>query len=421
MIGSNRTRKLGHWTRRINDLIPTRHMITPEDIRSKAKRLYRAAIRAWLAGDESFFPRRLKVALEQPRDFSSARAAHQLLLESSKERVGKGYSLLRRKKNKRLLCEQHFINAVYFDTLDDLLHVIGKTRDFRTLRRCVALIERDLPALRGWCNRNWSILMKVAPVLEELIQFAAYVRANPRPGCHVRELPIAISTKTVERYEGVLTQWLRILLPTHFIDERATTFAERFGFIESKNHFRFRLLDSCLFAELTCPGHELSLPIDLLAALPVQNSCVVIVENKVNLAKLPAMQRTLALGGLGYGITQLFAIPWLATSGLYYWGDIDVEGLAILALLRRRFPHARSLFMDAHTVTRHESLKVRRETVAPERPCPAELDDEERQVYARCREESLRIEQERISSEYVRTRMLELQLPLATGFPGASP
>ncbi len=52
----------------------------------------------------------------------------------------------------------------------------------------------------------------------------------------------------------------------------------------------------------------------MLAALPVQDCRVVIVENKVNLDKLPAMPRTLALGGLGYGIVRLFEIPWLATN-----------------------------------------------------------------------------------------------------------
>lgn len=388
-------------------------MITPEDIRNKAKSLYQRAIRAWLMGDESFFPRRLRLPVKQPGDYSSARAGHQLLVGSSKERVGKGYSLRRRNKKKHLLCKQDFIDAVYFDTLADLLHVIGKTPEFRRLQKCVALIERELPALREWCIRNWRMLIKIAPKLEELVLFAVYVRANPCPGCHVRELPIAISTKTVKRYEGVLSQWLNILLPGHLVDEHATTFAERFGFIESKNHFRLRLLDESLFAELRCPGHELSLPLELLAALPVQNSCVIIVENKVNLAKLPATARTLALGGLGYGITQLFTIPWFATSALYYWGDIDVEGLRILALLRRQFPHAKSLFMDVHTVTRHETLKIRRETVASDRPCPAELHDGERQIYARCRSEGLRIEQERISSDYVRARMLELQLRIA--------
>ncbi len=44
-----------------------------------------------------------------------------------------------------------------------------------------------------------------------------------------------------------------------------------------------------------------------------------------------------------FGLAQA---GWLARCQVYYWGDIDTHGFAILDQLRTHIPHARSLLMD---------------------------------------------------------------------------
>lgn len=198
-----------------------------------------------------------------------------------------------------------------------------------------------------------------------------------------------------------MAQWLEILLPPIAKSKTATSFAERFGFEESKDHFRLKILDNELLPQLGLPCDELSLPVTALASLPVHDCQVIMVENKINLIKLPSMPRTLALGGLGYGIVRLFDLPWISANPLSYWGDIDVDGFEILARVRQRFPQVRSVLMDSRTLAHCKPLIVRGNAYPSTRSFPQQLIDDELVAYHLCRAESLRLEQERVPREFV--------------------
>ncbi len=109
---------------------------------------------------------------------------------------------------------------------------------------------------------------------------------------------------------------------------------------------------------------------------------------------LPPTPRGIALGGLGNAVMQLSEIGWLHHAALFYWGDLDVEGFEILARLRRRFPHEKSLLMDEQTWTIFQSLSIPGNLI--DRDLPAELTDEERRLCQRLAESERRLEQERI-------------------------
>lgn len=75
-----------------------------------------------------------------------------------------------------------------------------------------------------------------------------------------------------------------------------------------------------------------------------------ITENKVNFLAFPALRNSLIIFGLGYGVQRLKQVPWLKDVQIYYWGDIDTNGLAILSQLRVYFPHTHSLLMNETTL-----------------------------------------------------------------------
>ena len=54
--------------------------------------------------------------------------------------------------------------------------------------------------------------------------------------------------------------------------------------------------------------------------------------------------------GLGYGVQTLASVPWLQSKKLYYWGDIDTHGFAILHHSRAIFPEAQLFLMDRETL-----------------------------------------------------------------------
>ncbi len=392
-------------------------MITPDEVVSKVKKLYRRGIHAWLTRDSGFFPYRLRVDVSRDTDTNVARQAQIRLVDHAKTDSKPGYSLKFQEIKSRRHATQRFVTGVYVDSIEDLVALTGKQREFKTLKRCIEMLEKELPELGEWCHGNWPRLIKHSNELAELIEFAKYVRNHPMPGCHLRELPVAISTKTIDRCENLMTQWLEILLPpwAQIKDGNGSgsgggkTFSQRFGFEESKDHFRLRLLDDDLRSHLALPCAELSLPVETLAALQVSGCHVIIVENKVNLIKLPQTPRTLALGGLGLGIVRLFELPWLESNRLSYWGDIDVEGFEILGAVRRRFPHTVSLLMDSEPLDRCAALTIQGNMHRIDKTVPVQLTEPERLAFERCRSGALRLEQERLPREFVRLALEDLQ------------
>lgn len=372
-------------------------MITPDEIRDKAKRLYGEVVSAWLAG-ENIFPRYLPVNRKPSKVVSEAIIEQQTLREQAKPLKGYGYSLEFEEVNSRGYGQQKFVSAVYFETRDDLLRLIGKLGEFSRLTKMVVELRERQPRLNDWLLIHWKRLVGLESELTHLLDVVAYLLAHPRPDCFLRELPLAISTKLVEQNTGLLSVWLDNLLPPTAIDfgfERHQ-FAGRYGFRSVDDQLWLRILDPDVQSELNCPGSELALPRATLSALPVRDVEVIIVENKINLLTLPLRRRTVALGGLGKAVSQLYRIEWLNCLRINYFGDIDVEGLQILAHVRNQWPQTRSWMMDHSTLMEFKDLIVEGNSHPAELQPPTELTVSEKAAFTACRDNSWRLEQERI-------------------------
>src|SRR5262245_19877251 len=84
-------------------------MIRPEDIRRKADNLYRGCLRAWLEGDESFFPRVVPARKEpDPDNLAAAVESIRRLREGSKQALGFGYTVEWQEVNSRKLGRNEF-------------------------------------------------------------------------------------------------------------------------------------------------------------------------------------------------------------------------------------------------------------------------------------------------------------------------
>ncbi|MDX1930228.1 MAG: DUF2220 family protein [Pirellulaceae bacterium] len=378
-------------------------MLSPQEIVEKAQRVYPRAISAWLANDETFFPYRMPCDLSMPASQSELIRQVDLLRNESKEVKGSGYSITWEEKAKRLYGRNHYPVAISIESLEDLVKLVRKLTEFRSLQTCVEQVRHQFPKLNDWTTRNWQKLLLVAEHLNELLTVTQFMIEHPRPDCFTRELPLSISSKLIERHKSLLSAWFDALLPVQAIDYGSTrSFEQRYGFRYARQHLLIRFLDLHLAAEVGCPWTELSLPVADLDRLSIQSARVFVVENKVNLLTLPKTMRGIALGGVGHGITMLFDISWLPHQELYYWGDLDTDGFEILASLRHRFPNTQSLFMDLETLQRHRELAITITNRRPENATePPELTESERAAYRICKAEHLRIEQEHIAQSAV--------------------
>lgn len=111
----------------------------------------------------------------------------------------------------------------------------------------------------------------------------------------------------------------------------------------------------------------------------------------------------IAIFGGGRNLQWMHA-PWLADRRIAYWGDIDSWGLTILGEARTHQPRLQSLMMDTETLQRFAQFQVTEPVPRTDRP--KALTPEEYELWERLRKESnIRLEQERLPQDYVRSRL----------------
>jgi hypothetical protein len=274
------------------------------------------------------------------------------------------------------------------------------------------------PLLLEWIARKPIKALELADVWDLLLDVVDWVKMHPSSGVYLRQVDIpGVHSKFIEAHRGVLTQWLDRVLSPEAVDTTATGvtgFARRYGFRDKPQRIRLRVIDA---AHALLPGAgdaDITLDADSFAHLAPTVSRVFITENEVNYLAFPPMPDSLVMFGAGYGFEVLARAVWLARCRVFYWGDIDTHGFAILDQLRTYLPHARSLLMDRATLIAFEA-QWGAEDNQTLRDLP-HLNIEERSLYDDLRDNrlapSLRLEQERIGFGWVETALAELEVGL---------
>lgn len=122
---------------------------------------------------------------------------------------------------------------------------------------------------------------------------------------------------------------------------------------------------------------------------------------------LPSLPDGIAVWGRGFQVSLLQEIDWLAECRIWYWGDLDAQGFAILSQLRSYWPQTRSFLMDAVTLEKYREFVVA--GTPPAGAALANLKEEEACVYRQLAAENWRLEQERIRQSDVVQALDHLQ------------
>ena len=302
--------------------------------------------------------------------------------------------------NHRVQGTQKMPASVWIDTLDDALRWLGRQKDWQHFQHLIAQTSEQCPALLAWLAKRPLQALALAADWPRLLAVVSWVIQNPRPALYLRQVDLpGIHTKFIEMHRAVLAELLDLALPEEHIDtSRSGTgqFAARYGFLDKPVRIRFRLLDPEMrvMAALRCP--DVTLDAESFSRLHLNLQRVVITENETNFLALPALPGTLALFGAGYGWEALAQARWLEKCNVFYWGDIDTHGFAILDQLRGHFPHVESLLMDQATLEAHRPFWGREEK--PFRGDLNRLNTTERALYDDLRDnrfgDQVRLEQE---------------------------
>ncbi|OED46734.1 hypothetical protein ACH42_03505 [Endozoicomonas sp. (ex Bugula neritina AB1)] len=336
-------------------------MITQAELNKKAKRPWvsGAFLKSWL-NDEPFFPfeipfktptgRTLSNEFIQVREWISELSLH------SKAVKGVGYQLEYRSINHQTLGGQELPQKIFFDNQDDWLAFTGHQSDFKQFVKLVGLTRRQLPEIMPFISGKPMKVLDFADVWPLLIKVCRYFQLKPKPGRYIRQLDIQdVDTKFIEMHKGILSDLLTLALESEDFDAEVTGLSEngferRFGLLFDEPLIRFRLLDSQVRVT------DMSVPLSQF--IDPRVSRIFITENKINGLAFPPLEDSIVIFGLGYGVRSLFSVDWLKTKEIYYWGDIDTHGFAILSQLRQRFHQVESFLMDQETLDKHFSLCV---------------------------------------------------------------
>jgi hypothetical protein len=377
-------------------------MLTPEQIYRRALNRYPEFLQSLSTGSP-FFP--LNVfggGLAKPKDFVADRAGIQLLQSQSKAQTGFGYELTWEERTFRRFGTQNVPATVSFATQDDYLRFIKKQDEVRQFLEDLQQVRKICPELNEWTRGRPLQVVAHAGNWDGLLKVCAYLRSNPRPNCYLRELPVVMDTKFVERHKGILSELLPIAAP-QTVGPDISSFELRFGFRLSHPLLRLRFLDRLLAARFGFPFDDFATPCDVAAKFPFNNVSVIVVENKMTFLTLPPLPGVLAIFGSGDAASLLANIGWLASCRLYYWGDLDSHGFEILSNLRGTFCHTVSVLMDEHTLAAHDGFVVKASRTRSKELLRLKTD--EAALYDRLVSTETLLEQERIHGEFSTQRL----------------
>jgi len=394
----------------------------PKDITARIQKLWdKGAILREAILPSDLFPLSIKLSgptsAELGQRFAEADAWIARLVAGSKEQLGYGYTLEFSERTSRLSGSNTLPVRAVVDNVGDALKLLRKDEAFIGFTAFASLLLTTFPDagddLADWLGRYPFKALDNLKDAERFLAVLSWFRRNPNSGLYLRQLDIAkVDTKFIERNRGLLTELLRLVLPGHQQGSDAGTgvgaggFEQEFGLRRKPVTMRFRVLDDALaIGGMT----DIQLPIEQFAGLGLGSSkkhgarTAFITENEVNGLSLPSVPRAIAIFGLGYGVDLLAGVPWLRDLDIYYWGDIDTHGFAMLSMVRGFLPQTVSLLMDEKTLLANKKLWV--DEAKPFKGELVNLTDTEQQVFRSLCDDTygkgVRLEQERIPFQSV--------------------
>lgn len=373
-------------------------MITPTEIKKKAENRYSAYLQS-IVEDTSFFP--LVIAGNKRPDDDTVRFEAELtdLMSHSKDQKGYGYTIEFQTVKTKQHGTQGIPTSISFQTESDYLKYLAKEKEASRFKADLMKILTAFPELKAWISKCPTKL--IGNDWDDLLKVCTYFKSTPQPNLYIRELPIQVHTKFIERNKGIIKELLDILI-ADYVDQDEKDFESRFHLKYDEPIVRFRILDQSISHQLFSDIEDISIPISQFKKLVLPVQSVYIVENKINMLSFPLIKKSIIIWGHGFGIDILKEAEWLREKDIFYWGDLDAHGFQILSEIRTHFPKVKSFLMDRETFDKFFEGDKGKETNVEKELC---LTPEENEMFQYLKESNQRLEQEKIPYDYALTRI----------------
>jgi hypothetical protein len=374
-------------------------MISPAEIKVKAERKYISFLQSQI--QEIPFSR---IVIRGDKSYSKSLSEYEkeilALLNQSKEKKYFGYSIDYQTIKTKFIGTQSLPASIYFDSENDFLKYLGKEKEVVLFRQNCQQILSLFPELKNWIIQNPLKIIQTQGEWKSILKVCVYFKNNTKPNLYIRELPINVHTKFIEKNQSVLRELLDIIIEP-FINWEENAFEKRFNLKYREPQVRFKILDSEISINYFSGLDDLAIPVSQFENLLLPVNKVLIVENKTTLyttLTLPKMEKAIAIFGSGYSVHNLKSANWFNNVELLYWGDIDVQGFEILSQFRNYFPNTKSILMDQQTF----ELFFENDLGTPTNITTLlNLNDQEQKLYELLKANNWRLEQEKIPFDYV--------------------
>lgn len=364
---------------------------TVEDIVAKVKRRWDdgTLLRAYAAG-RPFEP--IEVPLRGPKarqigdDVAAAREWVAAL--DAKSRDDRRYTLRWESIGGRHVGRNQIPTRAVVSSAEQAWGLLGVTDSVRRFDELLALSERH-PGVRQWVVDHPHRALELAPELPRLIAAYEWLNSHRDSQRYLREISApGVDTKFAEMHRPVLAAMLGV-------SSSASGFLVGLGLRTKPGLVRLRPAASL---GLPAPLTELAVRSEEVAQLTVEPRVAIVAENEITYLSIDVPEGGVVIWGRGFDVDSVGRLRWLADADVFYWGDIDTHGFAILNRLRAWLPHARSVLMDRETLLMHRDRWVIEER--PTNSVLTRLTYEERDLYSDLVSDGLgqrvRLEQERI-------------------------
>lgn len=372
-------------------------MIKATEIKQKAERKYIEYLRDVACGN--YF-----ASIEIPCDkkASTTIAEYQKELSDirslSKEVKGYGYTIEWKTVKTKTLGEQDLPARILFESAGDFERFLQKVGEVAQFRKDVLAITQRYSILSSWIEKYPLKVVENTSKWPDILKVLDYFSSNPSPQLYIRELPIEVHTKFIERNKAVISELLDIVIADKVCSDEKD-FEKRFGLrYDEPKLLRMRVLDTSLAPTLFSGVDDISMPWSRFIKLSLPISKVFVVENKVNFLTFPPIADCIVIWGQGYGVSSMKNSDLLKSVELFYWGDLDAQGFEILSQFRGYYPQTKSFLMDRSTFDKY----FENDAGTPSKiSVELNLTAEELFLYEYIKANNYRLEQEKIPQNYV--------------------
>ena len=385
-------------------------LTTPKTLKQRAVKIWQSGNihRAWLQ-QSSCFPLEIPLKNISAKDllnyFSEVQESIYTLRQDSQKH---GYSITDKVIAHRQLGEQKIPALIIFATEAVFLNYVSKSAELNKFKTLTQQTLQQHAVLKDRIIRYPFKVMQYAEVWSQLLKVCCYFKSHPQPDCYIRQLDIkGVDSKFIEQHKSILSELLTQILDESSYQADITGlknngFERRYGLRYDQPQIRLRILDTALAINgLT----DLTLTLTEFKQCDIAAKTVFIAENKVNGLAFPDYPQAIVIFGLGYAVNLLADAKCLQQSRVYYWGDLDTHGFAILSRLRHYYPQVTSLLMDQRTLEQFSNLCVYETLENSEQNTLTHLTDAEDELYQQLQKTLLRLEQERISFIYLQNTL----------------